>query len=127
MRRAQATRAMRGAAPTRAASAMASLAMMVSSAGCANQTPVIPMLHVEPNAGARIFYFEKRAAAMFGTEPAKAGESEDVAVDEGASNDEVVLQTWGVPAPLSQEGSSSGRLPNEPLAIPSGTTSVGSP
>ena len=84
------------------------------------------MLHVEPNAGARIFYFEKRAAAMFGTEPAQ-GESEDAAVEEGGSNDEVVLQTWGVPAPLSQEGSSSGRLPNEPLAIPSGTTSVGPP
>lgn len=56
---------------------------------CANQTDVIPMLHVEPNAGPRILYFEKRARALYAEKdaapPAELAETEqaDAAAHEG--------------------------------------------
>lgn len=63
-------------------------------AGCANQTPVIPMLRVEPMAAARFLYFEKRAAALLGPQKGKTGPQVSSA---RCTAVEPVLRTWGAP------------------------------
>ena len=74
--------------------------------GCANQTPVIPMLRVEPMAAARFLYFEKRAAALLGPQKGKTGPQVSAA---RCTAEEPVLRTWGAPdAPPAAAEASDG-------------------
>lgn len=91
---------------------------MAGLAGCANQREVVPLLHVEANAPARIFYFEKRALGMFpelraaaqaAARAEAAAEQEDEEVEETCS--EPALVTWG--APQSTQGERSSCAPQQ--------------
>lgn len=60
---------------------------------CANQTAVIPQLHVEPNAAARIMYFDKRAHALIAERQPQAA----AVPDDCPADDPPAPRTWGAP------------------------------
>jgi len=68
---------------------------------CANQKDTTPLLRVEPNAAARFFYFEKRAAAMIREQRGPEPEAEQAAEEECLLEEPPALRTWGAPDPPS--------------------------
>jgi len=76
----------------------------IATAGCANQKDVIPMLHVEPTAAARMAYFEKRNAALIAESPdapeaPEAPDDSSVAASDGAEACiPPAIRTWGAPS-----------------------------
>lgn len=114
--------------------ALVALTTLVASAGCANQTPVTPLLRVDPNAASRFMYFEKRAASMLKEHGVGVEQAEDV--DESVDDEAVAhagespppLRTWGAPsdaesvesgAPSPAAAPSPSELPKQKdLAIP---------
>jgi hypothetical protein len=76
-------------------------ALLLLASACANQTPVIPMLHVEPSAASRIFYLERRAQAMFGKPEEPEAQEAPGASEGGAEEPERAAgaacapRTWG--------------------------------
>ena len=74
-------------------------------AGCANQTPVIPQLHVEPNAAARIMYFDKRANALIAERlPPKPEAPPD---GDCVPSEAPAPRTWGGPDAVDHESSAA--------------------
>jgi hypothetical protein len=70
--------------------------------GCANQTPVIPQLHVEPNAAARIMYFDKRANALIAERmPPKTEVPSD---GDCIASEAPAPRTWGGPDAVDESG-----------------------
>lgn len=83
---------------------MVLLSALLGVTACANQREVVPLLHVEANAPARIFYFEKRALGMFPElraqpEAAEAADADGDAPETAAECEEPPPVTWGVAAP----------------------------
>lgn len=64
------------------------------------------MLHVEPNAGARIFYLQRRAEAMFGKDAGSNDEAESAEDSEAPATALCAPRTWGSPDPPDTQGSS---------------------